>query len=241
MEADLKKTVSVLLSHIWIIITVAVLSGVLFLVSNLLFVTPMYTSQALLYISNMSERRSSVVTTSDVSVSRELVNTFVVILNSRTVLDKVAEESGLGYSSSEIKRMLSAEAVSSTEVFRISVTHTDPEEAQIIADAVLKVAPNEIKRVMNAGAVSIIDYATLPLSPSSPNIPRNTLFGALLGAVLTIAAILIADMFDTRVKNELVLSESFDLPIIGIVPSFEPAEKAVPGISIPRLRKGARR
>lgn len=224
MELDLTKTLSVLLSKIWIIITVTMLSGIIFLISSIFFITPMYTSQALLYVSNVSERKSSIVTSGDVNVSRELVNTFVVILNSRTVLDKVAEQSGLDYSSTEIKRMISAQSVSSTEVFRISVTHSDPAEAQIIADAILKVAPSEVKRVMNAGAVSVIDYATLPLTPSSPNIFKNTLLGAFLGAILTIAIIIIMQAMDSRITNQFVLAENFDLPMIGIVPSFKIVE-----------------
>ena len=225
MELDLKKILSLLLSKIWIIISVTMLSGVLFLVYTFFFVTPLYTSQALLYISNMSERKSSIMTTGDVNVSRELVDTFVVILNSRTVLDKVAEESGLDYSSTQIKKMISTEAVSATEVFRISVTNASPEDAQTIADAILKVAPSEIKRVINAGAVSVIDYATLPLSPPSPNIPRNTVLGAFLGAVATIFLILLIEGLDTRVKNEFVLAENFELPIIGVVPSFKLVDK----------------
>jgi len=224
MELDLTKTLSALLGKIWIIITVTMLSGIIFFVSSAFFMTPMYTSQALLYVSNMSERKSSIVTTGDVNVSRELVNTFVVILNSRTVLDKVAEQAGLDYTSTEIKNMISANSVSSTEVFRISVTHSDPAEAQIIADAILKVAPSEVKRVMNAGAVSVIDYATLPLSPSSPNIARNTVLGAFLGAILSCAVIVIMQSLDSRIKNQFILAENFDLPIIGVVPSFKIVE-----------------
>lgn len=229
MELDLKKVLSVLFSKIWLIIAVTMLSGILFFIWNSRFVVPRYTSQALLYVSNMSERKSSILTTSDVSVSKELVETCVVILNSRTVLDKVAEEANLGYTGPQLKGMISAESVSETEVFRISVTHTDPLEAQIIADAIIKIAPSEIKRVMNAGAVTVVDYATLPISPSSPNIPRNTLLGAFLGAFLTIGLIIVRQMFDTRVKSEFVLVENFDLPIIGMIPSFKLAEKSPSG------------
>lgn len=225
MELDLKKTVAVLYSKIWTIVAATLVGAILFLIVNIFFITPKYTSTALLYVSNVSERKTSVVTSSDVAVSKQLVDTCVVILNSRTVLDKVAEQAGLGYSATKIKKMISARSESSTEVFRISVTHTDPREAQIIADAILKVAPGEIKRVMNAGAVSIIDYATLPLAPSSPNIPKNTFLGAMLGAMLAIGLILITQVFDSRIKNELDLAESFDFPIIGVVPSFRMAEK----------------
>lgn len=224
MELDLKKTVSILVAKLWIIVVAALSSGVLFFIVNAFFVTPMYTSQAILYVSNVSERKSSIVTTSDVSVSKELVNTCIVILNSRTVLDKVAEQSGLDYSASQIKSMISANAVSSTEIFQINVTHKDPVEAQIIADAILKVAPGEIKRVMNAGAVSVIDYATLPLSPSSPNIPKNTVMGILFGGFLAALVIVVIYVFDTRIKSEFELVENFDLPIIGIIPAFGVAE-----------------
>ena len=229
MELDLKKTLSVLFSKIWLIITVTVLSGALFFTWSRYFIVPRYTSQALLYVSNMSERKSSILTTSDVSVSKELVETCVVILNSRTVLDKVAEEAGLGYTGPQLRGMISADSVSGTEVFRISVTHTNPLEAQIIADAIIKVAPSEIKRVMNAGAVTVVDYATLPISPSSPNIPRNTILGAFLGAFLVIGIIIVRQMFDNRVKSEFVLVENFDLPIIGMIPSFKLAEKSTDG------------
>ena len=154
----------------------------------------------------------------------------MVILNSRTVLDKVAEQSGLGYKAAEIKQMLSAESVSSTEIFKISVTHTDPNEAQIIADTVTRVAPGEFKRVLNGGAVSVIDYATLPLTPSAPNIPKNTILGGFFGAVLSFFLFLIMEAMDTTVRDEEVLEDEFDIPIIGMIPTFELTEKEPTGI-----------
>ena len=225
MEMDLKKTLSVLLSHIRAIAISTVAGAVLFFLFNTFFVTPVYTSQTLLHVSNMTERKSSIVTSSDVSVSRELLDTCVVILNSRTVLDKVAEQSGLDYKASQIKNMISAKSVSSTEIFKISVTHTNASEAQIIADTITRVAPAEFKRVLNGGAVSVIDYATLPLSPSAPNIPKNTIIGALLGAVLSIALFLFLEAMDSRVRDEFELEEKFGLPIIGVIPSFELLEQ----------------
>lgn len=226
MELDLKKVMTVLVAHLKVIIAAAVgLALVFFLVSKF-FITPVYTSHTLLHVSNMTERKSSIVTTSDVQVSRELLDTCVVILNSRTVLDKVAEQSGLEYSANQIKSMISAESVSSTEIFKISVTHTNPKEAQIIADTITKVAPAEFKRVMNGGAVSVVDYATYPVAPSAPNIGKNTILGFLLGAVVTAALYILIEAMDTRIRDEFTLEEEFGLPIIGVVPSFELLEQA---------------
>ncbi len=119
---------------------------------------PVYTSQTLLHVSNT--------TVVDAQSSQKLLDSCVDILNSRAVLDKVAEQSGLDYTADEIKDMISAEAISSTEILEISVTHTDPSEAQIIADTITKVAPDEFKRVIDGCAVSVIDYATYPTEPS---------------------------------------------------------------------------
>ncbi len=227
MELDIRKTISILLSKFWLIVSVTIIGGVLFFVFNSFFVTPMYTSEAVLYVTNMSDRKTSIVTSNDVMVSKELVSTAIVIMNSRTVLDKVAEQSGLGYTGSQIKRMLSAGAVSSTEVFKIQVTNADPEKAKIIADTLLEVAPREIERVITAGSITIIDYATLPLSPSSPNVFRNTVIGAFLCMLITMALIVLFEAFDTRIRSEFDIVDNFEFPIIGVVPSFKMVEKAV--------------
>ncbi|MBR3848824.1 MAG: hypothetical protein IKM21_05995 [Oscillospiraceae bacterium] len=225
MEMDLKKVITVLVAHLKIIAAVAATLGIVFFLVSQFLLTPVYTSQTLLHVSNMTERKSSIVTTSDVQVSRELLDTCVVILNSRTVLDKVAEQSGLDYTAQQIKGMISAQSVSSTEIFKISVTHTNPKEAQIIADTITRVAPAEFKRVLNGGAVSIVDYATYPVSPSSPNVSKNTVLGILLGAIVTAAFYILIEAMDTRVRDEFTLEEEFGLPIIGVIPSFELLEQ----------------
>ncbi len=239
MEIDLKKTITVLISKIWIIITATVLSGIVFCLGSIYFITPMYTSEATFYVSNMAERKSSIVTSGDVAVSKDLVETCKVIINSRTMLRKVIDETNLNYTESRIKSMISAEAVSSTEIMKISVTHSDPIEAKKICDALVTLAPNEIRRVMNAGNVQPIDYATTPISPSSPNVPKNTVIGALLGAFGAVAVILIVQMFDSRVKSEHMLINEYDLPIIGVVPPFNASERDV--YKARRHRRGARK
>ncbi len=226
MELDIRKTLSVLFSKFWIILLATIVSGLFAFIVNMFFVTPMYTSQATLYVNNMAERKSSVVTSNDVSVSKELVSTCIVILNSRTILDKVAREAEVDYTANQLKSMISAGAVSSTEIFRVQVRNPDPLEAKKIADAILKVAPSEIKRVINGGSVSIIDYATTPLAPSSPNIPKQTVVGAFLGAVFAVILIIIVNLLDTRIKSEFDLVANFELPILGVVPAFKLAEKA---------------
>ncbi len=230
MELDFKKTLFMLLSRFREIIAAIIVFGVLFYAVSAYYITPVYTSNALLHVSGTAERKSTSVTSNELYVSRELLDTCVVILDSRTVLSKVIKESGLDYTIDQVRGMISAQSVSSTEIFRISVTNPDPREAAILTDTITKVAPGEIERVISGGRVTLIDSATLPKSPSAPNIPKNTILGALIGAILAVGILILNEFMDGRVHDELELEEAFDgLPIIGIIPSFELLEEVSKG------------
>ena len=66
--------------------------------------------------------------------ARNLVDTYIIILNSRKTLNKVNNEAGLDYDYEDLESMISADAVNHTELFSIAVTSEDPEEAALIAN-----------------------------------------------------------------------------------------------------------
>ena len=52
----------------------------------------------------------------------------------------------------------------------------------------------------------------------SPNVTRNVLIGCLIGAVVPYLACLLYSVFDTSVKREEDLKDSFEYPILGQIP-----------------------
>ncbi|MEG2679649.1 MAG: GNVR domain-containing protein, partial [Oscillospiraceae bacterium] len=154
------------------------------------------------------------------NTSQQLVQTYIVILTSNSVLNQVSEQLDSAYSAAELREMLTASSIDNTETFKISVTNEDPEMAQKIANTLADVAPKEIIRVVKAGAVEVIDYATLPGNPTSPKIAINTAIGAMLGAVLSILFTIVMAMLDTAVRCEEDLTEHFSIPVLGVIPSL---------------------
>ena len=63
----------------------------------------------------------------------------------------------------------------------ISVTDDDPKEAKQIADTLRKAVSVQITEIMNADSVNTVEEGNLPTSPSSPNVKKNMMLGALLG------------------------------------------------------------
>jgi capsular polysaccharide biosynthesis protein len=47
------------------------------------------------------------------------------------------------------------------------------------------------------------------------------MMGALLGAVLAAAVIVLLALLDTRIKDESDVEEMFELPILGSIPNFD--------------------
>lgn len=234
-EIDLVKLALVLIRKLWLIILVTVLFALIAFGYTKYFVSPEYESVSKLYVFNSTEKSTTgQVSSSDISTSKILVNTYIVILESNSVLDQVcdmiAEYQGLegfeylgseAYTPERIKKMLSASSINNTESFQIVVTATDRHLAKFINDAILYFLPDEIIRVVKAGAVEIIDTATLPTKPSSPSIVKNTALGGLLGFVFICAIIVVFSLLDTRIHSEDDITEEFkDTPIIGVIPVF---------------------
>ena len=213
---DFNKIFDIIIHKLWIIIVTGVVCAASMFVVSKYFIKPKYSAQILVSVYNSEGIQSS----QDITPAQKLVNSYIIVLKSNTVMDTVAETVNLGYAGEDIKSMVSAAAVNNTEIFRVTVTCGNPNHAATIANAIADVAPNEIIRNVKAGAVEIIDRAEVPTSPSAPNILTNVILGALVGFVLSIAAVVLHNMLDTTVKDETTLLERYNIPIIGMIPEI---------------------
>ena len=170
-----------------------------------------------------TERENTIANLNDINASQKLVSTYIEILKSDNVLSKVITETGFTYTPEQIRKMLTASAVNGTEIFEVKITTEDANEAAVIANTIAAVAPEEIIRVVKAGSVELIDEAVPATSPSSPNVLLNTIIGLLLGGVLSVLGVLVAEMLDNRIKTEDDLKKGYDFPILGTIPDLEDA------------------
>jgi capsular polysaccharide biosynthesis protein len=207
---------------LWIIVAFAIAGGIIALLGTYFFVTPLYTSTALMYVNNSEVNIGSTkIDLSDLTASQNLVNTYEVILQSRTTLETVIEQSGVDYSYKQLEGMITTSTVNDTEVFSVSVTSSDPQEAELIANTIVKVLPKRIDEIVEGSAVKIVDYAIVPDSRTSPDYSKNTLIGMLLFAVVCCAVIIIREVLDTTIHSEDYLIKQYaDIPVLSIVPDI---------------------
>jgi len=157
------------------------------------------------------------------NAAARLLNTYTEIFKTNTFFNKIAADSGTAYSANQLKGMVTYSSLNETEVLQVEVLCTDKIEARQLCELILDNAQSEVERIGSGGSVIVVDEATTPTSPTSPNKTLNTILGILLGAVLGAVIIFIIELLDTRVKNEDDLVSKFDLPILGVIPDLESA------------------
>ncbi len=187
-------------------------------------ITPQYSSTVKMYVYSNSDRIStdSSISSSELDASQELINTYIYILESDTVLEAVIKDLNIdNISVNKLRSTINAAQAAKTVAFEVTVTTDDPQMSAKIANSIAKIAPSEIVRVAKAGGVEIIDYAKVPTKPSSPNLTKNVLVAAVLAFVISFAGFFIYEFFDTTITSTRDVEDEFDIPIIGTVPNLE--------------------
>lgn len=225
LEIDYLELARALWKKAWAILLAAVIFASSFLACTVIFIRPKYTAETLLYVnsSNISLGSAKVsISASELSAAQSLVDTYIVILKTRTTLNDVIAQSGVPYTYEEIieNDMIKAEAVNSTEVFAIEVTSTDPKEAETLANTIGAVLPNKIASIVEGSSARIVDYAVVPSRKSSPSLTKNTLIGFVLGAFLAAAVVVVEKLMDTKVRDTDYLKQTYDIPVLAVIPDL---------------------
>lgn len=222
-EIDLLELFSLLWQRVWLIILTALIFGAAAFSYAVFVMTPRYKATALMYVNNstLSIGSTDVSMSGDqLSVAKSLVDTYIVILKTRTTLEEVIEATGVSYTYEELYDMIEASDVNSTEVFGVSVTSADAREAAYIANTITQILPKKIAGVMDGSSARLVDYAVVPAVKTSPDVTKLTAIGAVLGIVISCAAVLLAHYFDEKIHDESHLLDNYDEPLLAAIPDL---------------------
>ncbi|MBQ6380645.1 MAG: polysaccharide biosynthesis tyrosine autokinase [Clostridia bacterium] len=188
------------------------------------FITPQYSSNLSLYVTNSSTMNGAS-SSSDLNYSSRLARTYIIILQEATVREQVANKLHTKVSAGQLSSMVTLESVDDTEVIKISATSSDPELSAEICNVYGSVAPEVLQRVVKAGSVEIIGKAKASSSPISPNIRNNTLYGAAAGVAAAIIVVLLRVLIDNTVQSEEEFKRIIGIPVWASIPSFTNSSK----------------
>ena len=184
------------------------------------FIQPTYTSTTRIYVVNQATDNKNL-SAQDLQAGTYLVNDYKEIITSNDVLSEVIKDEKLNLSEAELSKMVSVNIPTDTRLISISVKAKTGQDAQVLANKVREVASKKIKTVTKVEDVTTLEEAKLPSSPSSPNIKRNVLLGAILGGFVAIVAVLVREVLDDRIRRPEDVEDALEMTLLGIVPDTD--------------------
>lgn len=230
---DLLELARVLWKNALIIALVAVLLGSAAFGYTAFMLKPQYQATASLYVNNSSfslGATSFSISSSDLTASNSLVSVYLYILESRTTMEEVIKQAGLTYTPEDLGEMIEATGVDSTGAFEVTVTSTNPSEAELIANSIASILPDRIAEIVDGTSVRIVDYAIIPSQRSGPNIVKNTAMGILAGAFLAGAVVVLLNLFNNQSKEMIKSSDDLHamypgITVLAMIPDMRVPEK----------------
>lgn len=215
-EIDLKAMFNYFLTkklYIIIITLVALLLGIVY--SNFIQ-EPMYKSYTTILLTK--ENDSSSITSNDITLNRNLVDTYREIVKSRKVVSKVISNLDLDYSVDALNSRISVSSINETEIIKITVVDEDRELAMNIANETAQVFNSEIVKLYNIQNIGIVDEAEIAPVPYNVSVLKQSLIASLIGLVLGIGIVFVMFYFDTTIKSSEEIENKLGLPVIAEIP-----------------------
>ena len=221
-EIDLKELFTFVKTKLGILITITSIICLIGCVYGLVIQTPMYQSDTTVILSSST---SSTLTQTELSMNKNLVNTYAEIVKSRRVLDQVIEDLNLDMTYNQLNSKISVSAVNNTEIIRITVSDKDAIKAKNIANTTAKHFTEEVTDLYNMNNVDVLDIAIEADKPYNINVIKQVVIYFMIGLVLASGILFIIFYFDRTVKSIEQVEQKIKLPILGGVQEYNKGVK----------------
>ncbi|HEW8637035.1 TPA: capsular biosynthesis protein CpsC [Streptococcus pneumoniae] len=221
LEIDVLQLFRSLWKRKLVILLVAIITSSVAFAYSTFVIKPEFTSTTRIYVVNRAQGEKSGLTNQDLQAGTYLVKDYREIILSQDVLEEVVSDLKLDLTPKGLANKIKVTVPVDTRIVSISVKDKQPEEASRIANSLREVAAEKIVAVTRVSDVTTLEEARPATTPSSPNVRRNTLFGFLGGAVVTVIAVLLIELLDTRVKRPEDVEDVLQIPLLGLVPDLD--------------------
>ena len=227
IEINLADVFQILISKWYLILIAGLIAGLAVGLVTRFFIKKKYKAYTTMYIyTNANNEQTGTITSSELVAADNLIKTYQVIVKSNSVLDIIAERfneehpehAEKGITAQSLVSLTSVTVPANTKLIEVDVTSLDPVLSTDIANTFAKYVPDQIIRITKAGGVEIVDYATVPKGPSSPNLTRNAAVGFLGGFVLAAAFFVMRALLDTTIYTSEEVQKVSRCPVIATVP-----------------------
>lgn len=218
IEIDLGKVLEAMRQFWALLLAATLVCGIFgFLVSNY-GMSKKYIASVDMIVNTSSD--ANLVSNDQVNSAKNLVSTYSFIITGSNVLTQVIKNLGLDMTYEELAKIISVDSVTDTQVFTVSAVTDDVQKSKKIIREIIKVAPPEIEKAVEAGSCKIVSDLDYKNTPVSPDVAKYTAVAAFAGFLLALAFALYRVLSRTFIVTEKDVTENLEVPVLGVIPIF---------------------
>lgn len=186
--------------------------------------TPVYVAGASGIVSSTGAEDLGTSTLGD-SLARQKVPTYLEVAAWRSVAQHAIDELDLNTTPEQLVTRIEVSNPPDTTFIKVSAQGPTPQDARALAEAwidAMKVQIDDIEGTGSPGSAPVTilpgDEASLPSSPSFPDVQMAVLVGAILGLGFGIAFAMIRTVSDRRIRAADDVEERTGVAVVGTIP-----------------------
>lgn len=221
-ELDLKELFQIFWNKKIQIILVILIFMVIGIIYTIGFVTPKYSSSTTLVLaSGNNNKQTNTITTTDITLNSKLVSTYSELIKSKNVLRQVKSNLNINLDEEVLRNSIQVTSVKDTELIKITVTNEDATISAKVANEIAKVFMGKVKEFYNIENIQVVDTAEIDTQPSNINHTKDVAIFSLVGLVVAVMYVLIANMLDTTIKTAEEVEKLFKVPVLVNIPVYQ--------------------
>lgn len=219
-EIDLRDVFNILKKQWRMVALITLIAVVISAILSFLILNPAYEATSTILVGR-NQNNYSTDLNADVTLSKQLVNTYGEIMKTNAILDPVIHNLDLDLTTDELSEKITVTPVGETELIEVTVQDRYPMKAADISNEICKVFSDKIQDIMKVDNVSIIEEAIPPIDPVKPNKMLNIAIGTVLGLMIGIFVVFLKEYLDNTIKTPEDVQKYLELPVLGSIPMQE--------------------
>ena len=223
-EVSLRDLTALIKQRLGMIIGFGLIGLVLAAIYTFLIVTPQYESKTQLLVNRAGDEANGLVL-NDINSNVQMINTYKDIIEGPVILGSVVEWLNLPYSVEKLAEQVTISANEDSQVFSLTVTSPDPDEAAEIANEIALTFQSNVVEIMNIENVQIISEAVPDPDPVSPHEVNNLLIGLGVGLLAGFGVAMLRYAMAKTIDDYQYVTQTIGWPNLGAISEMNKEEK----------------
>lgn len=204
-----------------LIICITLIATIVSAVFSFFIIKPKYQASTKLFVGKESESKDSNYSNNDVQMYQKLLKTYADVISTRDLVEDAFNENSIEINPDVVLNRLVVSPKTDTQILEISYTSGDKEECKEVVEAIADEFISISSDLISNSNVRIIEKATMPKSPVSPNKKINIMIALILGLMIGSGLAIILEFLDNTFKDKEQVEKILDLPVLGSIPNSE--------------------